>query len=226
MTLPEIDLASYIDHALLSIKTTEQQVQQGCNLADYFHFPTICVYPCAVRYAAELLYSKKTGVCAVIGFPTGMSTTNVKLHEAIEAVENGAAELDLMINLGWLQAGELDKLHAEVAQICQETGKPIKAILETALLDDKQKTLAAEICLDAGVAYLKTSTGFFGGATVEDVQLLAKITKGKIGIKASGGIRTLEKALELIQAGATRLGTSSGPELIELLQEQQLQGVQ
>lgn len=225
MTLPDIDLASYIDQALLGIKTTEQQVLQSCNLADYFHFATVCVYPCAVRYAAELLYGKKTGVCAVIGFPSGMSTSQTKLNEAIEAVENGAAELDVMLNLGLLEAGELDKLHAEIAQICQETGKPIKAILETSLLNDEQKQTAAEICLDAGVAYLKTSTGLFGGATVEDVQFLAKITKGRIGIKASGGIHTVEKALELIQAGANRLGTSSGAELMKLLKEKQIEGV-
>ncbi len=225
MTPPEIDLASYIDHALLSVTTTLQQVQQGCNCADYFHFPTVCVYPYAVSYAAELLYGKKTGVCAVIGFPSGLSTTNVKLYEAIEAVENGATELDVMLNLGLLQAEELDQLHAEIAQIVQETGKPIKAILETALLNENQKRLAAELCMDAGVAYLKTSTGLFGGATVEDVQFLAKITKGRIGIKASGGIRTPQQALDLLAAGATRLGTSRGPELIKLLQEQQLEGV-
>jgi len=222
---PEIDLGSYIDHALLGIMTTEQQIQQGCREAEYFHFATVCVYPSLVRYAAELLHNKKPGVCAVIGFPSGMSTSNVKLYEATEAVDNGATELDVMLNLGLLQAGELDKLHTEIAQICQETGKPVKAILETALLNEEQKRLAGEICLQAGVAYLKTSTGIFGGATVEDVYFLNKITKGRIGIKASGGIRTIEQALDLIEAGATRLGTSRGPDLIKQLQEQQNEGI-
>jgi deoxyribose-phosphate aldolase len=217
--IPDIDLGSYIDHALLGIRCTKQDIQRGCREAEYFRFPVVCIYPCYVRYAAELLHNKKVGISAVVGFPSGMSTTKIKVYEAVEAVENGASELDVMLNLGLLQAGEYDSLHAEIAEICQESGKPVKAILETALLNDEQKRMAAEICLQAGVSYLKTSTGFFGGATVEDVQLLAKITKGSIGIKASGGIRTVEQALELLAAGATRLGTSRGIQLVEELQE-------
>ena len=218
---PSIDLASYIDHALLGITTTEQQVKQCCYEADYFHFATVCIYPSAVRYAAELLHNKKTGICSVIGFPSGMSTTRCKLYEATEAVENGATELDLMLNLGLLQGGELEKLHAEIAQIVEETGIPVKAILETSLLSEEEKQQAAEISLEAGVTYLKTSTGLFGVATVEDVQFLSRVTKGRIGIKASGGIRTVQQALDLIQAGATRLGTSRGVDLIKQLEEYQ-----
>jgi deoxyribose-phosphate aldolase len=210
----EIDIATYIDHALLSPTATPEQVEQCCNEADRFHFPTVCLYPCAVRQAAELLSGKKTKVCAVIGFPAGATTSAVKLYEAQEAVEHGARELDVVINLGWLKAGKSEEIYREIASICQETGQTVKAILETAVLTDTEKRLAAEICMDAGVTYLKTSTGWFGGATVEDVRFLKQITKGRVGIKASGGIRTLEQALELIAAGADRLGTSRGPDLM------------
>jgi deoxyribose-phosphate aldolase len=119
-----------------------------------------------------------------------------------------------MINLGWLKAGKSEDLYQEIAEICSETGKTVKAILETNVLTNTEKRLVAEICLDAGVAYLKTCTGWFGGATLEDVQLLHKITQGRAGIKASGGIRTIEAARELIKAGATRLGTSRGIALV------------
>lgn len=210
----ERDIAAYIDHALLHPTVTPEQVVQGCAEAEQFHFSTVCVYPAAVRQAAELLQGKKTKVCAVIGFPSGATTSTVKLYEAQEAVENGAAELDVTLNLGWLKAGKSEEIYREIAGICEQTGKTVKAILETNLLTNTEKRLAAEICMDAGVAFLKTCTGWFGGATVPDVQLLHKIAKGRVGIKASGGIRTLEQAIALIEAGATRLGTSRGPDLI------------
>ena len=174
----------------------------------------MCVYPVAVRQAAELLHGKDTQVCTVIGFPTGATTSANKLYEAQEAVDNGATELDVVINLGWLKSGQSEPIYQEIAEICAETGQTIKAILETAVLTDTEKRLAAEICMDAGVAYLKTSTGWFGGATVADVRLLHNITRGQIGIKASGGIRNIEGAIELIKAGATRLGTSRGIDLV------------
>ena len=211
----EIDIATYIDHALLNPTATPQQVEQCCAQAEQFHFPTVCLYPAAVRQATELLHGKKIQVCTVIGFPTGATTSATKLYEAQEAVDNGATELDVVINLGWLKAGKSEEIYREIAEICQQTGQTVKAILETTVLTNTEKRLAAEICMDAGAAFLKTSTGWFGGATVEDVRLLHKITKGQVGIKASGGIRTLEQAINLIKAGATRLGTSRGPDLIE-----------
>ncbi len=210
----EIDLVTYIEHALLNPTATPQQVEQCCLQAEQFNFPVVCLYPAAVRQAAELLHGKAAKVCTVIGFPTGATTSAVKLYEAEEAVDNGAVELDVVINLGWLKAGKSEAIYREIAQICEETGQLVKAILETSLLTDAEKRLAAEICMDAGAAYLKTSTGWFGGATVEDVRLLREITKGQIGIKASGGIRTLEQAINLIKAGATRLGTSRGVDLV------------
>ncbi|HAX78957.1 MAG TPA: deoxyribose-phosphate aldolase [Cyanobacteria bacterium UBA11372] len=213
-TQPDIDIAPLIEHALLIPTATSEQVQQWCEEAEQYKFATVCLYPVHVRQAVELLHNKKPKVCTVIGFPSGATTSTVKLYEAQEAVENGAAELDVMINLGWLKTGKTKELHREIAEICSETGKIVKAILETALLTEAEKRLAAEICMDAGVAFLKTSTGWSTGATVADVKLLRELTRGNIGIKASGGIRTLEQALDLVMAGATRLGTSKGPDLI------------
>jgi deoxyribose-phosphate aldolase len=199
---------------LLNPTATPQQVRQWCEEADRFQFAAVCVYPVHVRQATELLQGKNPKVCTVIGFPTGATTSAVKLYEAQEAVENGATELDVVINLGWLKAGKTEELHREIAQICEETGQTVKAILETNLLTDAEKRLAAEICMDAGVAFLKTSTGWNGGATVADVQSLKEVAKEQVGIKAAGGIRTIAQALELIVAGATRLGTSRSVDLL------------
>lgn len=210
----EIDLAAYIDHAVLQPAATPEQIQHCCSQAISYDFPAVCVYPSAAKQAAELLHNQTPQVCAVIGFPSGATTSATKLYEAQEAVENGATELDVVINLGWLKSGQTEEIYREMAQICEETGQTVKAILELSLLTETEKRLAAEICMDAGVAFLKTSTGWFGGATVEDVRSLKEITKGRVGIKASGGIRTSEQALELILAGATRLGTSRGVELL------------
>lgn len=219
---PEIDLAEFIDHALLSPIATPDQVAQWCTEADRFGFAAVCIFPIYVPQAAELLYKKRPKVCAVIGFPSGAVTPAVKLYEAQEAVENGATELDVVINLGWLKAGRVDDVHRDIAQICETCGQPVKAILETSVLTDAEKKIAAEICMDAGVAFLKTSTGWHGGATVEDVKFLKQVTKDRAQIKASGGIRTAEQAIELILAGATRLGTSRGPDLIR--QRDRLEG--
>jgi deoxyribose-phosphate aldolase len=213
--IEDIDIANYIDHALLNPSATSKDVENFCIQADQYHFPTVCVYPNAVKQAAELLHKKRTQVCTVISFPTGTSTSAVKLYEAQEAINEGAQELDIMINLGWLKEGKSEKIYQEIAQICEATEATVKVILETNVLTNTEKRLAAEICMDAGASFLKTSTGWFGGATVEDVSLLSKITKGKIGIKASGGIRNFEDALRLIQAGATRIGTSKGADLVK-----------
>jgi deoxyribose-phosphate aldolase len=211
---PDIDIAPLIDHALLDPAATPEQVEKWCQQADRFHFAAVCVYPIYVKRAAELLHGRAPKVCTVIGFPTGATTPGAKLYEAQEAVENGATELDVVIHLGGLKAGKTDELYHEVAQICEKTGQAVKVILETALLTDAEKRLAAEICMDAGVQFLKTSTGWHGGATVVDVRFLKQVTQGQIGIKASGGIRSIEQAMDLVLAGATRLGTSRGPELL------------
>ncbi|MEM7592821.1 MAG: deoxyribose-phosphate aldolase [Cyanobacteria bacterium P01_A01_bin.83] len=217
----DIDLATYIDHTLLKPSAIPEEIKQICQQAWQYNFPSVCIYPTSVRQARELLHDKQPQVSTVIGFPTGAVTSAVKLYEAMEAVENGATELDVVINLGWVKTRESSRIYDEIAQICGETGQTVKAILETTVLTQEEKKLAAEICLDAGVAYLKTSTGWFGGATVEDVKLLKEITKGQIGIKASGGILTYEQAIALIHAGATRLGTSRG---VDLLRQQNESG--
>jgi len=211
----EVDLAPYIDHSLLNVAATPEQIAQCCDEGDRHRFATVCIFPTYVSQAKEHLSSSSTQICTVIGFPAGASTTDVKLYEAQQAVELGATELDVVINLGWLKVGNTDALYHEIAAICDATGQTVKAILEMALLTDGEKRLGAEVCMDAGAAFLKTSTGWFGGATVADVQLLHAVTKNRVGIKASGGIRTRSQALALIQAGATRLGTSYGPALIQ-----------
>lgn len=210
----EIDLAPYIDHTLLNQTATPEQIQQCCYEAERYKFASVCVFPSYVQLAKELLQGKSPNVSTVIGFPTGATTSKVKLYEAQEAVENGATELDVVINLSWLKTGKSDNLHREIAEICEETGQTVKAIIETTVLTEDEKRLAVEILMDAGIAYIKTSTGWYGGATVEDIRLIKSITKGRIGIKASGGIRTYEQAVDLIVAGATRLGTSRGVEIL------------
>ena len=213
-----INLAEYIDHTLLLPMVTPEEIEEGCEIALRYGFPTFCVPPCYVPRAVERLHGSPVRVSTVVGFPLGTNTAEAKLYEAQLAVEQGCQELDVRINLAWLKARELDRLHAEIAQIVEETGVCVKAILETAQLDEEEKKLAAEICMDAGAAFLMTSTGWMGGATLADVQLLAQLSRGRVGVKASGGIRTLAQAEAMIAAGATRIGTSWGLELMQELQ--------
>jgi deoxyribose-phosphate aldolase len=219
MSQAEVNPAPYIDHALLDPTATTEQIDQACDESDRYGFASLCVYPCYVKRAAEQLNKKRVIVSTVIGFPSGASTPSCKLYEAQEAVENGAKELDVMINLGMIKSGNGDALLAEIAQICEITRVPVKAILEMNLLSQDEQVLAAEVCLEAGVMFLKTSTGWAGGATIEQVKLLKSIAGDKVGIKASGGIRTLEQAIAFIDAGATRLGTSRGVEIMAELKK-------
>jgi deoxyribose-phosphate aldolase len=217
--LPDVALATFIDHTLLIPTAVPEQVMHWCRECDRYGFAAVCVSPTYVSLVREQLQGKSVEICTVIGFPTGATTAASKLFEAQEAIENGATELDVVINLGWLKSGQHDRLHREIAEICEATGTPVKTILETSLLTPAELKTAAEICMDAGATFLKTSTGWQGGATVEVVRQLKEITHGRVGIKASGGIRTAEQALLLIQAGATRLGTSRGPELVKQQEE-------
>lgn len=210
----DLDIAPLIDHTFLNQMASDEQIQKCCEEADRYNFASVCIFPTFVKLARELLHKKKPKVGTVIGFPCGANTSAVKLYEALEAVENGATELDVVINLSWLKSGKTNELNRELAEICEETGVVVKAILETAVLTDAEKRLAAELAIDAGVSFLKTSTGYYGGATVEDVRLLKQVARSQVGIKASGGIRTYEQAIALCQAGATRLGTSAGVQII------------
>ena len=209
-----IDIAPFIDHSLLTITATPEEVSKFCIEADKFRFPSVCVYPCHVRKVVDLLSTKSPKVSTVINFPNGTATSKTKLYEALEAVENGASELDVLVNLTYIKTGEMSQLHREIAEIREETGKTVKAILEMALLTKEEKYLVIEVLMDAGVAFIATNTGWYGGATVADVKLLKEITKANVGIKAAGGIKTYEQAVSLVLAGATRLGTSRGLELL------------
>ena len=213
---PDFDLRDFIEHTLLNPFATQEQIEHLCHQADQYRFPGVCIAPCHVRTAVEILHKQSCDVYTVIGFPTGFATSASKLFEAREAVENGVDGLDVVINIGWLKERALDELHRELAEICDLAQKPVKAILEMTQLNDEEKQVAAELCMDAGVRYLKTSTGWFGGATVTDVRLLKSWVGDRVGIKASGGIKTYEQAVNLIQAGATRLGTSHGVSLIKM----------
>lgn len=210
----DIELAPYIDHSLLMPTATVDHVDHWCAEAQRYGFASVCVYPAHVQRAVENLHESSIVVSTVIGFPTGADTSRSKLFAAQEATENGATELDVVLNLGWVKSGQFEQVHTELAQIVESTGQTIKAILEMALLDRSEKKTAADVCMDAGVGFLKTSTGWHGGATVEDIRLLKEVSRGRVGIKASGGIRTPEQALLLIEAGATRLGTSRGPDIL------------
>lgn len=212
---PEFDIASTIDHTLLIPAASTEWVEQWCSAAEQYRFSTVCVHPCYVRQAVEQLYNTPIQVSTVIDFPLGTSPAEIKLYQAQMAVEMGAAELDVKLNLCLLKNGDLDALNGEIAQIVEETGVPVKAILETALLTEAETQQVAEVCVDAGVTYLMTSTGWTKGATPEDVRLLWQITQGGVGVKASGGINTVEKAIQMLEAGATRLGTSYGVDLME-----------
>ncbi len=213
--LPKVDLAPLIDHSLLLPTATPEQVMQWCDDCDRYQFAAICIAPTHVALAREQLQGKAVAVCTVIGFPTGATTSGCKLYEAQEAVENGAVELDVVINLGWLKSGQHDRVHREIAEICEATNVPVKTILEASILTPGELKIAADLCMDAGASFLKTSTGWQGGATIEVVRQLREFARGRVGIKASGGIRTAEQALRLVQAGANRLGTSRGPDLIQ-----------
>ncbi|MFK8181735.1 MAG: deoxyribose-phosphate aldolase [Phormidesmis sp.] len=215
----EIDLAPLIDHTLLAPAASREHIIHLCDEAQRYQFAAVCIYPVHVALAVEQLHNKKPKVCTVIGFPSGATTSKTKLYEAQEAAEHGAEELDVVINLGWLKARETNELHREIASIVELTGLPVKAILETTLLSTDEKRLAAEVCLDAGVRFLKTSTGWQGGATPEDVKLLRQVGGDRIGIKASGGIRTYSQAIALVEAGANRLGTSRGVDILEQLED-------
>lgn len=216
----DLDIAPLIDHTLLNQMVSYEQIQKCCEEADRYNFASVCIFPCFVQQARELLQNKTPKVCTVIGFPCGANTSAVKLYEALEAVENGATELDVVINLGWLKSGKTNELNRELAEICEESGCVVKAILETAVLTEAEKRLAAELAIDAGVSYLKTSTGYYGGATVEDVKLLKQVARSQVGIKASGGIRSYEQAIALWEAGATRLGTSGGIDIVRQIRHQ------
>jgi deoxyribose-phosphate aldolase len=214
-------LARLIDHTLLKATATPKDVDRLCDEAVKYCFWSVCVNPIFVRHASERIGGSGTRVCAVVGFPLGANTTEVKLAEARAAVEDGASELDMVSNIGALKAGDevafSDDVR-EVASLCRRTNTLLKVILECCYLTDAEKARGAVLADRAGADFVKTSTGFGpGGASAADVSLLKRsLTSGK-GVKAAGGIATLATALEMIRAGADRIGTSSGVAILEEL---------
>ncbi|KAF9075331.1 hypothetical protein BDP27DRAFT_1380896 [Rhodocollybia butyracea] len=206
-----------IDHTLLKPDATSAQIDHLCDEAIKYSFKSCCVNGNRVKQVSERLKGGRTIPCAVIGFPLGASTTEVKVFEAQDAISNGAREIDMVINIGALKtqsyATLFNDIHA-VVQACTPTQTPVKVILETFLLDDKEKIAGAYVAAEAGAAFVKTCTGFNGGAaTKEDVGLFwrtVRYKEGQVRIKASAGIRSFEKCLEMFRAGAERIGTSSG----------------
>ncbi|MDP4161414.1 MAG: deoxyribose-phosphate aldolase, partial [Bacillota bacterium] len=210
--MSEMNLAGMTDHTLLKPQATEKDIVVLCHQAQEHKFATVCVNPTYVQTAAKILRGTGIGVAAVVGFPLGATFTEVKVQEVFMVKAHGGSEVDMVINIGWAKSGEWDAVERDIVRVVEaarECGLIIKVIIETCLLTEDEKKLAAEIVKRSGADYIKTSTGFAGGgATVEDVRNLKAWVGEDIKVKASGGIRTREFALELVEAGAERLGTS------------------
>ncbi len=212
-------LAAMIDHTLLKPDATAAQVRALCAEAVRYGFCSVCVNPANVRLAAECVRGSQVRVCSVIGFPLGAHTTEIKAREAERAIADGAQEVDMVLNIGALKGGALDVVRqdvAAVAQVAHAAGAICKVILETGCLSDAEKVAACRLAVNAGADFVKTSTGFGpGGATEADVALMRATVGPKIGVKASGGIRTYEVARAMIAAGATRIGASASVQIVQ-----------
>jgi deoxyribose-phosphate aldolase len=219
------ELSAMIDHTKLGPDNSKDQIKQLCEEARKYHFISVCINPCYVSLSKELLKESGVRVCTVLGFPHGANTTKVKIAEAEQALADGATELDMVINIAALKAGESSYVQDEIAAIVRvaKLGSQkalVKVIIETCLLTDEQKRLACQLSKAAGAELVKTSTGFStSGATLEDVKLMRATVGPSMGVKASGGVRDLATALRMIEAGATRIGTSSGVKIIEELSD-------
>ncbi len=213
-----MELNKYIDHTNLKNTSTLKDIEKLCNEAIKYKFASVCVYPYYVRLASNLLKSSNVEVCTVIGFPSGMSTKETKVYEAIDAIEKGATEIDMVINIAALKNKDYDYIKEEIEEIRDAIdGKVLKVIIETCLLTEEEIIKMTEICNETFVNFIKTSTGFGEyGARVEDIELINDHRNEVLEIKASGGIRDIETAEAMIKAGATRLGTSSGVKLMEV----------
>lgn len=208
-------IAPLIDHTLLKAEAPHDQVAKLCAEARQHGFATVCISPYMVSFAAEHLKGSSVGVDTVAGFPFGFVTTAEKAFETECAVKNGATEVDMVINVAALKEGRHNFVRDDIVAVVKAAqGRTIKVILETCYLTDEQKVSACHICVEAGASFVKTSTGMAGGATVEDIRLMRKTTGPSFGVKASGGIRTLVDALRMVEAGATRIGTSSGVAIV------------
>lgn len=211
-TMSPKEVASYIDHTLLKPEASPEAIRTLCAEAREYSFKTVCVNSGYVPLCVEELRGSAVGVCSVVGFPLGAMLSEAKACEAKLAVAAGASEIDMVINIGLLKAGELDAVRADIEAVFTACGKtPLKVIIETGLLTDEEKKSVCQICKEVGVAFVKTSTGFgHGGATVADLKLMRSVVGDSCSIKASGGVRNLDDALAVIAAGADRIGASAG----------------
>ena len=206
-----MDIAKYIDYTLLKATATPADIEKLCKEALEYGFYSVCVNSGYVPLAAQLLKDTDTKVCTVVGFPLGAMSTQAKLYETSVALSQGAQEIDMVLNVGLFLSGNVAKVLDEIALLKQETGdRVLKVIIETCYLNDEQKRLASQVCVDAGADFVKTSTGFgTGGATLADVQLIKEVVGDRAKIKASGGIRDKQTALQYISLGVSRIGASA-----------------
>ncbi len=214
------DIAGMIDHTLLKPDATPAQVEQLCKEARENRFRAVCVNPVHVALVSRQLKDSGVKTCSVIGFPLGAVPTEQKVFETRRVLDDGAEEVDMVLNNGAFKSGDDETVRADiaaVAEVCHAGGTILKVILETGLLTDDEKLRACALCVDAKADFVKTSTGFgFGGATVEDIALMSgAVREAGLGIKASGGVRDYEAACAMIEAGATRIGTSSGISIVQ-----------
>jgi deoxyribose-phosphate aldolase len=212
-----MNTAKLIDHTLLKAEATKEQLVKLCEEAREYGFASVCVNPVWVKTAAEELKGSNVKVCTVIGFPLGASTAAVKAAETADAIQNGAEEVDMVLAIGLLKSGEVESVEADIRAVVEAADSKaiVKVIIETSLLTEEEKVRACELSLRAGADFVKTSTGFStGGATVEDVALMRKVVGDKAGVKASGGIRDLNDLRAMAEAGANRIGASSGVKIM------------
>ena len=211
-----MELNRMIDHTLLKANATRAQIEKLCDEAFEYNFASVCVNTCWVPLAHEKLAGSEVNTCCVVGFPLGAMLTEAKAAETRLAVEAGADEVDMVINIGWLLDGEYDAVRDDIAAVVKAAdGKCVKVIIEACLLTDEQKVKACELSVEAGATFVKTSTGFStGGATVADVALMRKTVGDRCLVKAAGGIHTADEARAMVEAGADRLGCSAGIQIM------------
>jgi deoxyribose-phosphate aldolase len=216
--LPDIDIAGLIDHTILKPDAVRDDVLRICREALEYRFASVCVNPCWVPDVARELAGSEVKVCTVIAFPFGASLTETKAAETAATIRVGAQEIDMVMNIGALRSGDPESVQRDIAAVVQEShpyGAKVKVILETALLNDEQKVLACRLAQAAGADFVKTSTGFAAaGATVADIELMRRTVGPNIGVKASGGIRTLEDLKKMVAAGASRIGASASVQIV------------
>lgn len=218
-----MEIGKYIDHTNLKMDAKTSDIEKLCNEAIEYGFESVCVHPYYVPLAKKLLKDTNVNVCVVIGFPLGMNTPKTKAFEAVEALELGADEFDMVINVGALKDKDYDYVKREIEEVRDVLeGKTLKVIIETSLLDDLEIKKMTEICNETFVNFIKTSTGFGSrGASLNDVEIMNKYRNDVLEIKASGGIGNFKQMDELIKAGATRIGTSRGVEIVKSMKEEE-----